>query len=276
MVKEIITSQSTNQATNQPVMYAILNIPSEKDKVNQISNMDSKDTPVIIASNENYDADDEGIRGTRNRAEKNVRKRGSGEADFEDIKRLKKPTVTKKIPIRYITERNTSSCGLERKNWVKCSISCDPSCQSQSTYSYEDELLRLLDSVIEDALNGAKMRYINTAVNIPVYRVKITESRLNKSDTKQLQTWEAIYNSDQVFVSIREINNEDDNSEASDDNLEYYYICFLAKARLPDVNLADIDEERDTFSHTPEGEYDGRVLYARIRMHIHTTVKLNC
>ncbi|OWB56716.1 hypothetical protein B5S28_g2629 [[Candida] boidinii] len=257
-------------------MYAILNIPSEKDKVNQISNMDSKDTPVIIASNENYDADDEGIKGTRNRAEKNVRKRGSGEADFEDIKRLKKPTVTKKIPIRYITERNTSSCGLERKNWVKCSISCDPLCQSQSTYSYEDELLRLLDSVTKDALNGAKMRYINTAVNIPVYRVKITESRLNKSDTKQLQTWEVIYNSDQVFVSIREINNEDDNSEASDDNLEYYYICFLAKARLPDVNLADIDEERDTFSHTSETEYDERVLYARIRMHIHTSVKLNC
>ncbi|OWB79639.1 hypothetical protein B5S32_g3869 [[Candida] boidinii] len=257
-------------------MKAIPDTSSEKDKVNNISNMDCKDTPVSRAGNENHEADDEGIRGTRNRDKRSIRKRGSGETDFEDIKRLKKPTVTKKMSTIYATEQNTSSCGLERKHCVKCSIDCDPSCQSQSTYSYENELLRLLDSVIEDVLNGAKMKYINTALTIPVYKVKITESRLSKADTEQLETWEAIYNSDQLFLSIREINNEDDNPEAPEDNLEYYYICLSAKDRLPDVNLADIDAECDAFSHTPEKEYDERVQYACIGLHIHTSVKLNC
>lgn len=266
-------TQSINK--NQPSMKAITDISSEKDKVNKISNMDSKDTPGSRASNENYEADDEGIRGTRNN-KRSIRKRGSGQTDFEDNKIMKKSTVTKKMAIRYITEQNTSGCGLERKHCVKGSISCDPSCQSQSTYSYEDELLRLLYSVTEDALNGAKMRYINTALAIPVYKVKITESRLNKADTEQLETWEAIYNSDQLFLSIRKINIEDDNSEAPEDNLEYYYICLSAKDRLPDVNLADIDAERDAFSHTPEKEYDERVQYACIGLHIHTSVKLNC
>ncbi|OWB73457.1 hypothetical protein B5S31_g3200 [[Candida] boidinii] len=200
----------------------------------------------------------------------------SGEADCIDIKTPKKPTIIEKMPTRYITEQNTSGCDSERRHCVKCPVSCDPPCQSQSTYSYEDELLRLLDSVVEDALNAAKMKYINTALDIPVYRIKITESRLKEADTEKLETWEAIYNSDQVFLSIRKINNEDDNPEAPADNLEYYYICLSAQARLPDVNLADIDAERDAFSYTPEGEYDGRVQYACIRMQIHISVKLNC
>ncbi|OWB73458.1 hypothetical protein B5S31_g3201 [[Candida] boidinii] len=151
---------------------------------------------------------------------------------------------------RYITEQNLSSCGLERKHCVKCSISYDPLCQSQSTYSYKDKLLRLLDSVIEDALNGAKMKYINTALNIPVYRVKITESRLNKADTEKLQTWEAIHRNDNVIVRSNLINsdNENNNFKPPEDDLEYYYICFYVKNTLADINLA----ENGTFSDVTE------------------------
>ncbi|GME92873.1 unnamed protein product [[Candida] boidinii] len=231
-------------------MKAIPGISSEKDKVNKISNMDCKDTPESRASNENYEADDEGVRGSRNRDKRSIRKRGSDETDFEDIKTSKKPTVPKKTSTRYITEQNPSSWGLERKHCVKCSISCDPLCESQSTYSYEDKLLRLLDSVIEDALNGAKMKYINTALNIPVYRVNINKSRLNKADTEKLQTWEAIHRNDNVIVRSNLINsgNENNNFKPPEDDLEYYYICFYVKNTLADINLA----ENDTFSDVTE------------------------
>ncbi|GME95046.1 unnamed protein product [[Candida] boidinii] len=238
-------------------MKAIPDISSEKDKVNKISNMDCKDTPGSRASNENYEADDEGIRGTRNN-KRSIRKRGSGQTDFEDNKIMKKSTVTKKMAIRYITEQNPSSCGLERKHCVKCPVSCDPSCQSQSTYSYEDELLRLLDSVVEDALNGAKMRYINTALTIPVYKVKITESRLNKADTELLKIWKTLLNENNVKVStniwIRDGNNKPDPFH---DSLSYYYIRLLAKPELSDINLADDDK----YSETSEEDIDTAYVF---------------
>ncbi|OWB56715.1 hypothetical protein B5S28_g2628 [[Candida] boidinii] len=168
-------------------------------------------------------------------------KRISGEADCIDIKTPKRPTVTNKTPIRYITEQNTSGCVLARRH-VKCSVSCDPSYQSQSAYSYEDELLRLLDSVIEDALDGAKMRYINTALTITVYRVNITESRLKEADTEQLKTWDIIHRSDNVRIVSNFIHT---NPDPPKDNLKAYYICFGVKNILPDINLAEKDTTSD-------------------------------
>ncbi|GME92590.1 unnamed protein product [[Candida] boidinii] len=193
----------------------------------------------------NAQLEDEGIRGTRKRDKRSIRKRGSDETDFEDIKTPKKPTVPKKMPTRYMTEQNSSSCGSERmagEHHVKCSVSCDPSCDSQSTYSYEDKLLRLLDSVIEDALDGAKMRYINTTLAIPVYRVNITELRLNKADTEKLKTWDIIHRSDNVRIVSNFIHT---NPDPPKDNLKAYYICFGVKNILPDINLAEKDTTSD-------------------------------
>ncbi|OWB64409.1 hypothetical protein B5S32_g3868 [[Candida] boidinii] len=177
------------------------------------------------------------------------RKRGSGQTDFEDIKTPKKPTVTKKMSTRYITKQNPSSCVLARRHFRR-PISCDPPCQSQSMYSYEDELLRLLDSVIEDALNGAKMKYINTALTIPVYKVDNIKSRLNKADTEKLETWETIHRNDNVIVRSNLINSDNENNDFKppEDDLEYYYICFYVKNTLADINLA----ENDTFSDATE------------------------
>ncbi|OWB73456.1 hypothetical protein B5S31_g3199 [[Candida] boidinii] len=185
-------------------------------------------------------------------------KRISGEADCIDIKTPKKPTVTNKTPTRYITEQNPSSCGLERKHCVKCPISCDSSCQSQSAYSYEDELLRLLDSVVEDALNGAKMRYINTALTIPVYKVDNIKSRLSKTDTELLKIWKTLLNENNVKVStniwIKDGNNKPDPLH---DNLSYYYIRLLAKPELSDINLADDDK----YSETSEEDIDTAYVF---------------
>ncbi|OWB56714.1 hypothetical protein B5S28_g2627 [[Candida] boidinii] len=179
-------------------------------------------------------------------------KRISGEADCIDIKTPKRPTVTNKTPTRYITEQNPSSCGLERmagEHHVKCSVSCDPSCDSQSTYSYEDKLLRLLDSVIEDALNAAKMRYINTALTIPVYRVNITESRLKEADTEKLKIWDIIHRSDNVRIVSNFIHT---NPDPPKDNLKAHYICFEVKNILPDINLAEKDTTSD---NTEQSEF---------------------
>ncbi|GME75831.1 unnamed protein product [[Candida] boidinii] len=108
------------------------------------------------------------------------------------------------------------------------------------------------------------MKYINTALTIPVYRVNITESRLKEADIEKLETWEAIHNSDDVSLLIRQIDDENDYPEPPEDNVEYCSVYFLAQARLPDVNLADIDAERDAFSHVPEKEYDGSIQYVCI------------